>query len=155
MPTEAADTGTLGDYRRANKATYDSRDAAIVAQEAAFDASVASAARTIAPPAVSPAWRPRRWRKGGNVVPRQLQAPTVTSLSPVAGTGQSVGGAVQINGTNLEEVERVIFHTAKDAVFVRNSPTRVTATVPAGATTGTIRIVTADGVVDTASYTIL
>jgi uncharacterized protein (TIGR03437 family) len=51
---------------------------------------------------------------------------------------------VQILGTNLTDVESVTFN-GTPASFTIVSSSEITATVPAGATTGTIQVATPDG----------
>jgi hypothetical protein len=60
--------------------------------------------------------------------------PTITSFSPTSGP---VGTSVTINGSNFSGVNVVKFNGVK-ATFVVNSNATITATVPAGATTGKI-----------------
>jgi len=68
-------------------------------------------------------------------------APTITSFSPPQGR---VGTAVTINGTNFTGVQAVTFN-GTSASYQTVSSTRVSALVPAGATTGRIGVVTAGG----------
>ncbi len=70
-----------------------------------------------------------------------VKAPTITSFSPSKGR---VGAAVTINGTNFTGVTFVYFN-GTPAVFQTVSATRITAIVPAGATTGKISVVAAGG----------
>ncbi|MBK7851895.1 MAG: IPT/TIG domain-containing protein [Bacteroidetes bacterium] len=63
-------------------------------------------------------------------------APTVTSFSPSNG---SAGTSVVITGTNFSAATTVLFN-ATSASFVINSATQITATVPAGAASGTIKV---------------
>ncbi len=67
--------------------------------------------------------------------------PTISSFSPSSGP---VGTSVTINGTNLSTTTTVKFHGSA-AAFTVNSDSTVTATVPAGATTGPISVWTPDG----------
>ncbi|QUW01564.1 IPT/TIG domain-containing protein [Chloracidobacterium sp. MS 40/45] len=64
------------------------------------------------------------------------QTPAISSFSPTAGT---VGTSVTIPGMNFVEVTDVRFNGI-NASFTVNSPTQITATVPAGATTGPITV---------------
>jgi hypothetical protein len=81
-----------------------------------------------------------------------LAPPTLTSFSPSAG---SVGATVTLTGTNLGSVTRVTFNGTV-AVFAILSPTQLTATVPAGATTGPIVVTTpSSSVAFLASFTVL
>jgi IPT/TIG domain len=68
-------------------------------------------------------------------------APTITSFSPTSGP---VGAKVTINGTNFTGATSVKFNGVT-ATFVVNSATKITATVPTGATTGRITVTTAGG----------
>ncbi|GAA4377542.1 hypothetical protein GCM10023186_12780 [Hymenobacter koreensis] len=63
---------------------------------------------------------------------------SITSFSPSSGP---VGSTVTINGSNLAGTVAVFFN-GTTASFVVNSASRVTAVVPAGATTGQIRVFT-------------
>lgn len=67
--------------------------------------------------------------------------PTITSFTPASGTA---GTNVQIFGTNLTNVQNVLFNGV-GAAFAPITPTQVNATVPGSATTGPIAIVTANG----------
>ncbi len=67
---------------------------------------------------------------------RPSDAPLVTSFSPMNGR---VGQTVTITGTNFNYANSVTFNGRAAPVSVRNSNTIVT-TVPAGATTGKIRV---------------
>jgi len=66
--------------------------------------------------------------------------PAITSISPTNG---GFGTVVTINGTTLGAVTAVKFNGV-NAPFTLVNSTRVTATVPAGATTGPIEVFTAD-----------
>lgn len=68
-------------------------------------------------------------------------APTITSFSPASGV---VGASVTINGTGFTTASSVAFN-GTSASFTVNSGTKITATVPAGATTGAITVTTASG----------
>ncbi len=67
--------------------------------------------------------------------------PTVSGFNPTSGP---VGTQVAITGKGLIQASKVTFGSKK-AVFVVNSDTQVTATVPAGATTNKITITTPGG----------
>ncbi|GAA4053219.1 hypothetical protein GCM10022409_45170 [Hymenobacter glaciei] len=69
-------------------------------------------------------------------------SPTITSFSPTSGP---VGTSVVITGTNLSTVTQVSFNGTNAPTFTANSSTQLTATVPAGATTGTIAVVNSSG----------
>jgi len=80
-----------------------------------------------------------------------LGAPTITSFSPTSGP---VGGSVEISGTNLTGATSVTFNLVS-ATFTVNSATHITAVVPAGATTGPIRVTTPLGTATSAtSFTV-
>ncbi|MES2388879.1 MAG: IPT/TIG domain-containing protein [Bacteroidota bacterium] len=70
-----------------------------------------------------------------------IQAPTITSFSPAFGW---VGTSVTITGTNFSNASLVQFN-GSNAVYTVNNAQTITATVPAGATTGLIKIVTPGG----------
>jgi Beta-propeller repeat len=71
-------------------------------------------------------------------------APTLSSLTPASG---AVGSTVTLNGTNLQSVTSVKFGT-RVAAYTVVSATRLTVTVPAGATTGVISVTTTGGTVN-------
>jgi hypothetical protein len=68
--------------------------------------------------------------------------PTVTSFSPTSGP---VGTSVTINGTNFTGVTSVKFNTTTATTYTVNSSVKITATVPAGASTGPISVSNGDG----------
>jgi len=68
--------------------------------------------------------------------------PTITSFSPASGP---VGTSVTINGTGFTGTTSVKFFNNKSATFTVVSPTKITTTVPSGATTGPIRVTTPGG----------
>ena len=74
-------------------------------------------------------------------------APTITSFSPTSGP---VGTTVTINGTNFTGATSVKFNGVT-ATFIVNSATKITATVPTGATTGRITVTTPGGTATSAS----
>lgn len=67
-------------------------------------------------------------------------APTITSFSPGSG---KVGDNVVITGTNFTGTTAVKFNGTPVATFTIDSPTQITATVPAGAGTGPISVTNA------------
>jgi uncharacterized protein (TIGR03437 family) len=69
-------------------------------------------------------------------------APTIISFTP---TGGPVGTVVTITGTNFTGANDVKFNTTSVTSFTVNSATEITATVPAGASSGKISVTTADG----------
>jgi hypothetical protein len=75
-----------------------------------------------------------------------VPAPTITSFTPTRGP---VGTVVTIRGTNFRgtgfTTTSVTFNNVAATTFTVNSPTRITATVPAGATTGPIKVTTPGG----------
>jgi DNA/RNA endonuclease G (NUC1) len=68
-------------------------------------------------------------------------APSISSFSPISGL---VNSSVTITGTNFNSASIVSFNVT-DAVFLVDSTTQITATVPAGATAGPITITTPGG----------
>ena len=68
-------------------------------------------------------------------------APTLANLSPSSGP---IGTSVTITGTNLTGTTSVSFN-GSSASFVVNSATQITATVPAGASTGLVTVNTPGG----------
>lgn len=67
--------------------------------------------------------------------------PRVDSFAPTLGP---VGTSVVLQGQNFANANAVRFNGVA-TTFTLDSPTQITATVPAGATTGTIQITSADG----------
>jgi len=74
-------------------------------------------------------------------------APTISSFSPTNG---AVGVPVTINGTNFNTATKVTFNGTQ-ATFTINSDTKITATVPAGATTGKLTVANSFGTATSAS----
>ncbi len=74
-------------------------------------------------------------------------APTITSFSPTSG---AVGASVTINGTNFTGATAVKFN-GTSASFTVNTSIMITATVPAGATTGKISVTTPGGTATSAN----
>ena len=78
--------------------------------------------------------------------------PTITGFSPHSG---AIGSVVTIDGTGFGGVSAVRFHGAP-ATFSVNSGMRISARVPAGATTGTITVTTPAGAsASPGKYTVL
>ena len=71
-----------------------------------------------------------------------LATPTITSFAPTSG---AVGATVVITGTSLTGTSAVSFHGIPAVSFTVDSATQVTATVPAGASTGPISLTTPGG----------
>lgn len=69
-------------------------------------------------------------------------APTITSFSPAVGPA---GTSVTITGTNFTGATSVKFNNTTAANFTVASATSITTTVPVGATTGKISVVTPNG----------
>jgi uncharacterized repeat protein (TIGR03803 family) len=81
---------------------------------------------------------------GGNLVTPQVfkVTPQASSFSPASG---AVGTQVVITGMSLTQATSVSFGGVKATSFTVNSDTQVTATVPTGAKTGKLSIVTKGG----------
>jgi hypothetical protein len=78
--------------------------------------------------------------------------PVLSSFAPNAG---SVGGSVTIQGNNFNGATGVKFNNSV-ATFVVNAQEKITATVPAGATTGALTVITPYGSVSsTFAFTVL
>ncbi len=75
------------------------------------------------------------------------QTPTVDSISPDAGP---VGAPVTISGAGFSNASAVLFNGAS-ATFAVDSDSQITATVPDGATTGPISVVTPEGTATSAA----
>ncbi len=71
-----------------------------------------------------------------------LVKPTVKSFSPISGP---VGTVVTITGKAFTGATKVQFNGKSANSFTVSSYTKITTTVPAGATTGLITLVTAGG----------
>ena len=81
-----------------------------------------------------------------------LPRPVITSFSPTTGIP---GTVVTITGTNFTGATQVIFNRTAATVYTVDSPTQITATVPNGATTGRISVITPGGVASsTAVFTV-
>ncbi len=79
-------------------------------------------------------------------------SPTISSFAPSSGP---VGTSVIIAGSNFSNLTNVQFNGISAMSYIVNSPTQVTATVPAGATTGPISITNAIGTVTSStSFTV-
>ncbi|MET4074790.1 IPT/TIG domain-containing protein [Hymenobacter sp. UYCo722] len=77
-------------------------------------------------------------------------APVLSSLSPATGP---VGTSVTIAGTNLAGATSVSFNGTA-ATFTVNSGTQLTATVPAGASTGSVTVTTPGGTSNGLAFTV-
>lgn len=77
-----------------------------------------------------------------------VPVPTITNFNPASG---AVGTSVTITGTNFTGATAVSFNNINATAYTVNSATQITATVPATATTGAIRVVTAGGTATSAS----
>lgn len=70
------------------------------------------------------------------------QRPAQKGFSPHRG---AVGSSVVLNGTSLTQTTEVLFGNGESASFVVNSDSQITATVPVGAATGNITVITQGG----------
>lgn len=78
--------------------------------------------------------------------------PTITSFAPASGP---VGTSVVITGTNFTGTTTVQFNGTVATIFTVNSDTQITATVPSGATTGSISVTNPAGTAtSTSSFTV-
>ena len=81
-----------------------------------------------------------------------VTSPAITSFTPTSGP---IGTSVTITGANLNGVTGVSFNGTAAVTFTGVNATTVTATVPTGATTGTISVTTASGTATSAgSFTV-
>jgi hypothetical protein len=79
-------------------------------------------------------------------------APVITSFSPASGPA---GTRVTVQGLNFTGTTQVAFGTVTTTTFAVSSPTQVSVTVPSGASSGPIRVITSAGTaVSTTAYTI-
>src|SRR4029078_542147 len=69
-------------------------------------------------------------------------APTISSFSPTSGAAEK---QVTINGTTFIGATAVKFNGLASQAFTINSPTKITAKVPRGATPGKITVTTPSG----------
>ena len=74
--------------------------------------------------------------------------PTITTFTPTSGP---VGTVVTITGTNFTGATQVRFGGISAVTFNVDSPTQITATVPAGAVTGVVSVTTPGGTANSAS----
>ncbi|WP_285571921.1 IPT/TIG domain-containing protein [Geothrix limicola] len=81
-----------------------------------------------------------------------VPVPTVTSLNP---TGGQAGSSVTITGTGLTNASAVSFNGTPAASFTVTSATQITATVPAGATTGPVSVTTPGGTATGPAFLVL
>ena len=70
-----------------------------------------------------------------------VPVPSITGFTPTSG---AVGGSVTIEGANFTGATAVRFNGI-NAPFTVNSPSRISATIPASATTGTLSVITPGG----------
>ncbi len=70
--------------------------------------------------------------------------PTISEFTPTSGSGIQ-GTSVTLTGTNFIGTNIVSFNDFKAVSFTVNSETSITVTVPAGATTGKIKVTTGGG----------
>jgi IPT/TIG domain len=80
-------------------------------------------------------------------------APDITSFSPGSGLE---GSSVTINGDGFSGVTSVVFGSTAATTYTVNSSIKITATVPSGAVTGTIKVITGVGTATSGSnFTVL
>ena len=89
----------------------------------------------------------------GTLFTINVQVPTVTGFSPTSG---GPGATVTISGTGFTGATAVKFNNTPATTFTVLSPTQLTAVVPAGATTGKIRVSAPTGIATSvAVFTVL
>lgn len=82
-----------------------------------------------------------------------VPAPAITSFTPTSGAART---SVKITGTGFTGVSAVSFNNVNATTFGANSDTQITAEVPAGATTGLVRVTTPGGLATSAAtFTVL
>ncbi len=74
--------------------------------------------------------------------PTSATSPVLTAFTPISG---SVGTEVTIAGTDLDETTNVLFNGVPASEFTVDSSIQLTASVPVGASTGKIALVSAKG----------
>ncbi|MDQ4005883.1 MAG: pre-peptidase C-terminal domain-containing protein, partial [Actinomycetota bacterium] len=84
----------------------------------------------------------------GTLKLRLVQAPTITGLSPLSG---NPGTAVTVNGTGFTSPITVRFNGTASTGVTIGSTTALTATVPAGATSGKVSVTTPGGTATSAA----
>ena len=84
---------------------------------------------------------------------RPIPAPTIAGFTPPGGTG--IGQPVVITGTNFTGASAVAFNGTRQPGFTVESPTRITTTVPTGATPGPITVTTPGGLATSALFPVL
>ncbi|RSK46105.1 IPT/TIG domain-containing protein [Hymenobacter perfusus] len=84
----------------------------------------------------------------GTVAP---PAPTIASFTPTSG---ATGTTVTLTGTNFTGAYAVVFNNVVAAAFTVNSATSITATVPAIATSGSVKVFTSGGVATGSTFTV-
>lgn len=77
-----------------------------------------------------------------NYIVAAAGVPTISSFLPISG---SVGSSVVISGTNFGCTTSVMFNTTAATSYAVDSAVQITATVPAGATTGPLHVTTTGG----------
>lgn len=87
---------------------------------------------------------------GQVVISWTTSQPTITSFSPISACSGS-SASVVITGTNFTGATAVNFYNSQSATYTVNSSTQITATLPAGATTGPISVITPSGTATSSS----
>jgi hypothetical protein len=83
-----------------------------------------------------------------------IAAAGVPCISGINPTAAPVGAGVTITGINLTGATKVQFH-GTTAVIGTNTATQITTTVPAGATTGPITVLTGGGTATSGTFTVI
>jgi hypothetical protein len=87
-------------------------------------------------------------------VPYCIAAAGVPCISRISPTQGPVGTGVTITGINLTGASKLQFH-GTTAVIGTNTATQITTTVPAGATTGAITVLTGGGTATSGTFTVV
>ena len=127
----------FGDSSNANAVTFNGTSATFTVNSNVLITATVPAGATTGPIAVTDSEGTATSATNFTVTPSPV--PTITSFNPTTGP---VGTSVVITGTGFTGASSVTFNATAATTFVVNSNTQITATVPAGATTGPIAVTT-------------